>query len=80
VVSDLVPNERMTWTGGFAPMLEGVRTFALTTCGDGSTRFAMQERFSGLLLPFIRRSFPDFGLVFERYASDLKHEAERATR
>ena len=29
-VSGVVPNERMTWTGGFAPMFKGVRTFALT--------------------------------------------------
>ena len=25
-VSDIVPNERMTWTGGFAPMFKGVRS------------------------------------------------------
>jgi len=37
----------------------------------------MEERFSGLLLPLVTRSMPDFGPVFERYASDLKHEAER---
>jgi uncharacterized protein YndB with AHSA1/START domain len=28
-VSDVVPNERMTWTGGFAPIFKGVRTFTL---------------------------------------------------
>ena len=37
----------------------------------------MAERFTGLLLPFVRRSFPDFGSVFARYALDLKREAER---
>ncbi|HEV7366235.1 MAG TPA: hypothetical protein VGN76_10355 [Gemmatimonadales bacterium] len=26
-VSGVVPNERMTWTGGFAPVFKGVRTF-----------------------------------------------------
>lgn len=78
-VSGVVPNERMTWTGGFAPIFKGVRTFTLRPRNDGSTDFAMEERFSGLLLPLIKGSMPDFGPVFERYASDLKREAERAT-
>jgi hypothetical protein len=38
----------------------------------------MEERFSGLMLPFVKASMPDFGPVFERYANDLKHEAELA--
>ena len=37
-----------------------------------------EERFSGLALPLVKGSLPDFGPVFERYASDLKLEAERA--
>ena len=75
-VSGVVPNERMTWTGGFAPIFKGVRTFTLKARGD-STDFAMEERFSSLMLPLIKGSLPDFGPVFERYASDLKREAER---
>jgi hypothetical protein len=31
------------------------------------------ERFSGLMLPLIKGSPPDFGPVFKRYANDLKH-------
>ena len=76
-VSDVVPDTQMTWTGGFFPVFKGVRTFELQPCDDGSTQFAMEERFSGLMLPFVRRSMPDFGPVFERYANDLKREAER---
>jgi hypothetical protein len=30
------------------------------------------------MLPLIKGSLPDFGPVFERYASDLKSEAERS--
>jgi len=78
-VSDVVPNERMTWTGGFAPLFKGVRTFALQQRDDGSTDFAMEERFSGLMLPLAKGSMPDFGPIFERYANDLKREAERAS-
>jgi hypothetical protein len=75
-VSGVVPDERMTWTGGFSPVFKGVRTFELTPRADGSTDFVMEERFSGLMLPLVRGSMPDFGPVFERYANDLKREAE----
>ena len=78
-VSGVVPNARMTWTGGFAPVFKGVRTFDLKPRNDGSTDFAMEERFSGLALPLAKNSLPDFGPVFERYALDLKNEAERVT-
>lgn len=76
-VSDVVPESRMTWTGGFAPLFKGVRTFELTPRSGGSTSFVMQERFVGLMLPLIGRALPDFGPVFDRYATDLKREAER---
>jgi len=69
----------MTWTGGLAPSFKGVRTFVLKPRPDGSTEFAMAERFSGLMLPLVRGSLPDFGPVFERYANDLRREAERVT-
>jgi hypothetical protein len=76
-VSDVVPDERMTWAGGVAPLFRGVRTFRLTPRPDGATDFAMQERFSGLMLPLAKGSMPDFGPVFECFAGDLKREAER---
>jgi hypothetical protein len=76
-VSGVVPRERMTGTGGSAPMFTGVRTFELRPRSDGSTDFAMEERFSGLMLPLVKKSRPDFGPIFERYANDLKKEAER---
>jgi hypothetical protein len=76
-VSELVPNKHMTWTGGFGPIFRGVRTFELHATGDGSTDFTMVERFSGLIMPIVKRSFPDFGPIFGRYASDLKRAAEQ---
>jgi hypothetical protein len=77
-VSGVVPQERMTWTGGFAPMFKGVRTFLLKARTDGSTDFSIDERFSGLMLPLVKRAMPDLGPVFERFAGDLKREAEAA--
>ena len=75
-VSDVVPNQHMN-IGGLAPLFRGVRRFGLMRREEGSTDFAMEERFSGLMLPLIRRSPPDFGPISERYANDLKDAAER---
>ena len=75
-VTGVVPEERMIWTGGFSPVFKGVRTFELRPCDDGSTEFVMEERFSGVMLPFVKGAMPDFGPVFERYANDLKQAAE----
>ena len=79
-VSGVAPNERMTWTGGFAPVFKGVRTFELKPQSDGSTDSAMEERFSGLMLPLAKGSMPDFGPVFQTYARDLKRAAEGASK
>jgi hypothetical protein len=72
-------NEKMEmeWSDGFAPMFRGVRTFTLTPKADGMTEFAMTEVFSGLMLPLIRKSLPDFGPAFEAFARDLRRAAER---
>ena len=76
-VSDVIPNERMTWSDGVAPLFRGVRTFSLRPRDDGSTDFTMEEQFSGVVFALVKGSLPDFGPIFERYASDLKREAER---
>jgi hypothetical protein len=66
----------MEWSDGFAPMFKGVRTYTLTPNPDGTTEFAMTEVFSGLMLPMIRGSLPDFAPIFDTYAADLKRAAE----
>lgn len=76
-VSHLVPNQRMVWQDGMAPLFTGVRTFALTPQASGVTRFEMAEVYSGLMLPLIAAALPDFRPAFEQYAADLKGEAER---
>lgn len=74
-VTELDAPRRMVWSDGFAPMFLGVRTFALSELPSG-TRFEMREVFSGLMLPLIRGSLPDFGPPFEQWATDLKRAAE----
>ncbi len=78
-VSEFVPNQRMVWSDGNF-MFRGVRTYTLTPKNDGSTDFSMAEVFSGAMLPMIAGSLPDFGPEFEKYAADLKREAEKSNR
>lgn len=78
-VAELEPPRRMVWRDGAKPMFQGVRTFELAPQSDGSTRFTMTETFSGVMMPLIGRTLPDFVPVFDRYAADLKAEAERTT-
>ena len=76
-VSELLPNQRMVWSDGAAPMFKGVRTFTLSPRGD-TVEFSMVEVFSGLMLPMIAGSLHDFAPSFEKYAADLKQAAERS--
>ena len=74
----LEPARLMVWSDGFAPMFKGVRTYTLTPKADGTTTFHMVEVFTGLMLPMIAGSLPDFGPVFEQYAADLERAATRS--
>lgn len=75
-VTTFDPEARMVWSDGAAPFFKGVRTFTLTPIESGRTRFEMVEVFTGLMLPMIAPSLPDFGPPFLRYAQDLKKEVE----
>jgi hypothetical protein len=75
-VTKFEPAQSMVWSDGVAPLFKGRRTFTLTPMPDGSTDFSMSEVLSGLMLPMIKGSLPDFAPVFDTYAADLKREAE----
>jgi hypothetical protein len=74
-VIDFEPEKRMVWADGFAPMFRGVRTYTLSPAASG-TEFTMNEVFSGMMLPMIKGSLPDFRPVFDTYVADLKRAAE----
>jgi hypothetical protein len=76
-VSNVVPNERITWSDGFTSVSPGPRTYTLIPREDGSTDFVMEEHSSGLVFAMVKRRLPDFRPIFESYATDLKREAER---
>lgn len=78
-ISTFEPTRRLVWEDGFAPMFKGVRTYTLTPKGDTSTEFKMEEVFSGMMLPMIGGSLPDFEPNFKQFAADLKYAAEAQT-
>ena len=69
----------MVWRLSRWPLLVGERTYRLTPGSQDSTQLTIDEVLQGLLLPLIAKSLPDFGMMFERTASDLKAAAEAAT-
>ena len=76
-VIEFVPEKKMVWTDEKTnPMFKGVRTYILSPKADGSTDFTMSEVYTGLMLPMIAGSLPDFRPAFEQYLADLKREAE----
>ncbi len=75
-VTELVENERMTWSGGMPfGLFKGVRTFSLEPKGDG-TEFVLHEAFSGPMLGMIKGSIPDMTEAFEAFVNGLKERAE----
>ena len=77
-VTEFAPSQRMVWTGGMPlGLFKGARTYVLTPGAAGEVEFSMREEFSGLLAPLITRSIPDLQPDFDRFAADLKAQAER---
>jgi uncharacterized protein YndB with AHSA1/START domain len=70
-VKEFVPEKRLAWGDAM-----GSRVYTLTRGNGGSTHFSMTEKIGGPLFPLFAGSIPSFDEVFERYAADLKKEAE----
>ena len=75
-VIEFEAGKRMVWSDGNA-MFKGVRTYTVTPKSDGTTDFTMAEVYTGLMMPMIAGSLPDFTASFEQYVSDLKKEATK---
>lgn len=69
-IKEFIPEQHMVWGDG-----KGSRTFTLTTTDTG-TRFEMHEKIGGLMYPLYAKYLPPFQESFEKFASDLKSEAE----
>ncbi len=76
-VTELVPNELMTWSGGLPlGLLKGVRTFSLRETGAGAITFTLREVLRGPMLKVFRRHLPDMTEPFDKFARGLKDRAE----
>jgi uncharacterized protein YndB with AHSA1/START domain len=69
-VKEFVPEKRLVWGD---PM--GSRVYSLEKSA-GVTLFTMSEKIGGPLFPLFAGMIPPFDQSFERFAADLKKEAE----
>ena len=58
----------------------GKRVYSLTPVSNGQTNFSMVEKIGGPLFPFFAKMIPPFDASFEKFANDLKREAEKAAK
>ncbi len=76
-VAEFVPPSRMAWSDGMPlGLFKGVRTYVLEPQGGGTTRFTMEELYSGLMAPLITKAIPDMTDSFDQFADGLKSAAE----
>ncbi len=77
-VSELVENQKMTWSGGMPlGLFKGVRTFTLEGQGD-AVQFTLREEFSGPMLALIGGTIPDMNEAFQGFVAGLKTRSEAA--
>jgi uncharacterized protein YndB with AHSA1/START domain len=74
-VKEFVPEKRLVWGDAM-----GTRVYTLDKVKPGEVRFTMSEKIGGPLFPLFAGSIPSFDETFERYAADLKKEAETIQR
>jgi uncharacterized protein YndB with AHSA1/START domain len=58
----------------------GQRIYTLKTIGNGLTNFCMNEKIGGPMFPLFAKMIPPFDESFEKFANDLKKEAEAISK
>lgn len=73
-------NKELRWLGklGIKGIFDGEHYFLLEPAGENQTRFIHGERFSGLLIPFMRNVLAGTQQGFELMNKALKEKAEAA--
>jgi len=74
-VKEFVPEKRLVWGDAM-----GNRVYTLVKGDGGGVHFSMTEKIGGPLFPLFAGAIPSFDESFERYAADLKKEAETIQR
>lgn len=70
-VKEFEAENRLVWGDAM-----GKRTYTLKTVGDELTNFMMTEKIGGPMFPLFAKMIPPFDQSFEKFAKDLKKEAE----
>jgi uncharacterized protein YndB with AHSA1/START domain len=70
-VKEFVPEKRLAWGDAM-----GNRVYTLEKGEKGSVLFSMIEKIGGPLFPLFAGAIPSFDESFEKFAADLKKEAE----
>jgi len=70
-IKEAIPQQKMVWGD-----MMGTRTFTLTKQKNGIVQFYMHEKIGGPFFPLFASQIPAFDESFEKYAADLKKEAE----
>ena len=70
-VKEFIPEKRLVWGDAM-----GSRIYTLDKGTGDSLVFTMSEKIGGPLFPLFANSIPSFDESFERFAADLKKEAE----
>jgi len=70
-IKEFVPERRLVWGDS-----QGSRVYTLSQEAGGRVLFTMSEKIGGPLFPLFAGYIPPFDESFERFAADLKREAE----
>ncbi len=70
-VKEFEPEKRLVWGDAM-----GNRVYTLTKNANRTTTFSMVEKIGGPLFPLFAKMIPSFDQSFEKFAIDLKKEAE----
>lgn len=70
-IKEFIPEKRLVWGDS-----QGSRVYSLDKGSGGGTLFTMSEKIGGPLFPLFAKYIPAFDESFERFAADLKKEAE----
>jgi uncharacterized protein YndB with AHSA1/START domain len=70
-IREFVPDKRLVWGDS-----QGSRAYTIDPANGGGVLFRMSEKIGGPLFPLFAGYIPPFDESFERFAADLKKEAE----
>ena len=73
-VKEFVPEKRLVWGDA-----QGSRVYSIEKT-TGGVNFSMREKIGGPLFPLFASMIPPFDESFEKFAADLKKEAETIQR